>query len=82
LKTANLRLQESNNLLKEELEITRREKDRLLKEEHEHYLSEIEKLKADHLLLMQSLHDKNVKQNEEIQRLLVSNVFAFRLLLD
>lgn len=56
----------------EELDITRNEKNRLLQEEHDHYMKEIDRLKADHVALMASLHEKNALQAEEIQKLQVN----------
>jgi hypothetical protein len=58
-------------ILEEELQLTRQEKDKLLQEEHDHYLKEIEKLKNEHRLLMINLHEKNAQQTDEILRLQV-----------
>jgi hypothetical protein len=74
LKTTNQRLLEKVAMLEEELDITRKEKNRLLQEEHDHYMKEIERLKSDHLAMIAALNEKNLVQNEEIQKLQVTKL--------
>jgi hypothetical protein len=67
--------------LEEELAMNRKERDRLLKEQHDYYAREIEKLKADHLQMMTLANERNQAQQQEIHNLQVSKLSSLHLAL-
>ncbi len=65
-------MEEKVNLLENQIEVDRTEHHRLVKQEHEFYLREVERLKAEHASIMNALLDRNAAQTIKIQNLEVS----------
>jgi len=69
-------MQEKLSLIEEELELNRKEHSRLVQQEHDYYVIELEKMKSEHSAIMNNLIEKNNNQTREISEL---QVFLFCL---
>jgi hypothetical protein len=70
LKTLN-RLAEKLNMLEADLEYNRKELTRLVQQEHDYYVIELQKLKEDHSNAMNIMLERNNMQAKEITELQV-----------
>lgn len=58
--------------MENQIEVDRKEHELQLKQEHDFYLKETERLKAEHSSIMNALLDRNAAQAKKIQNLEVS----------
>jgi hypothetical protein len=64
-----IRLEENVKLLENQIELDRKDLERLVQQEQDFYLKEVDRLKAEHSSMMNALLDRNAIQAKKIQNL-------------